>query len=461
MNKEHKDPETVDLKAPRLAQYMHKAWKKHQNTVCWVDIKLAQMKGLKFYQTRSNAIILYNTLPAYCTPKAIKMEIGEVIYEKVYASLRPHPKISLKHDWMKELGSEVARQPEGEVVQQSKSSQSGQPNPNRIHRTGRPVLTEQTSRSSPQEIDTRFLLGCENTSLSVERIEKDKDTDENADADRVRTGRLVKSGQSIGLFTQREEIYINFRMSALPHAVVKQAQNFCVRELVKKIESYLHREAFQADLQQNNVYNPFSDDSKAMIRDMGNVELFELCETIPKVQCSECLLDKNQGIVYCTCGHLLRENQSSRRILRWQLDLLSIPNYVIKKVRPHGNRHGKTEEQTKHFIAHNLRKRCIKKGFEGIHDRLQKDVRCRDSQLKTDQTEAKSIEMDEVSQKDLTYYRSSEEFERYKKTWSISLNTYGRNSPMKLRSDFSEALTKMHRLHRESGEERPSSSTSR
>ena len=29
-----------------------------------------------------------------------------------------------------------------------------------------------------------------------------------------------------------------------------------------------------------------------------------------------------------------------------------------------------------------------------------------------------------------------------------------RNQPMKLRSDFSEALTKLHRLHRESGEER-------
>ena len=29
MNKEHKDPETVDLKAPRLAQYLQTAWKKH------------------------------------------------------------------------------------------------------------------------------------------------------------------------------------------------------------------------------------------------------------------------------------------------------------------------------------------------------------------------------------------------------------------------------------------------
>ena len=92
-------------------------------------------------------------------------------------------------------------------------------------------------------------------------------------------------------------------------------------------------------------------------------ELFELFETIPFVQCSECLLYRNQGIVYCTCRHLLRENQSSRGTFRWTLDLLSIPNNVIKKVRPHGNRHGKTQEQINHFFAHNFRKSCIKKIF--------------------------------------------------------------------------------------------------
>ena len=82
MDKEHKDPETIDLEAPCLARYMDTAWKKHQNTVCWFEIKLAQKKGLKLYQTRSNAIILYNTIPAYCIPKAIPMETGEIIYEK-------------------------------------------------------------------------------------------------------------------------------------------------------------------------------------------------------------------------------------------------------------------------------------------------------------------------------------------------------------------------------------------
>ena len=208
------------------------------------------------------------------------METGEIIYGKVYESPRPPPKISCKDNWMKELGSEVAGQAE--------SSQPTQPNtPNPIHRTGRPLTTEQTSHSSAQEIDTRFLLGCESTNLSVERSDKDKDADENVDAEQVRTERPVGSEQSINLFTQREEIDTDFRVSGLPNAVVKQAENFRVRELVKKIESHPHRQALQADLQQSNAYNSFSEKSKKMIRDMGNVELFELCETISRVQCSE------------------------------------------------------------------------------------------------------------------------------------------------------------------------------
>ena len=90
MDKDHEDPDTIDLNALRHAQHMHKAWKKHQNT--WVDINLALKKGLKFYQLRSNVIVLHETLPAYCIPKVVRMETGEV-----YASPRPPPKISLKH----------------------------------------------------------------------------------------------------------------------------------------------------------------------------------------------------------------------------------------------------------------------------------------------------------------------------------------------------------------------------
>ena len=103
----------------------------------------------------------------------------------------------------------------------------------------------------------------------------------------------------------------------------------------------------------------------------------------------------NQGIVYCTCGHLLRDIKSSRHFHQWRLDVLSIPNCVIKKGRPRGARHGKTEAQKEHFLPHNARKRCIKKNFKGIHDRFQRDSVYRDSQLKIGWTEEKCIEMDE------------------------------------------------------------------
>ena len=123
MDKSHKDPEVNDLNVPRHAQYLHNAWKRHQDAVYWVDINLAIEKGLKFYQTRSNANILQETLPGYCIPKVVRMEAGEVIYEKVFMSPRPPPKISLKHEWVRESGSEHAQRSEvGQLSTNSKSN---------------------------------------------------------------------------------------------------------------------------------------------------------------------------------------------------------------------------------------------------------------------------------------------------------------------------------------------------
>ena len=73
--------------------------KRHQDAVYWVDINLALKKRLTLYQTRSNAIIFQETLPAYCIPKVVRMKTGEVLYAKVYMSPRLPPKISFKHEW--------------------------------------------------------------------------------------------------------------------------------------------------------------------------------------------------------------------------------------------------------------------------------------------------------------------------------------------------------------------------
>ena len=180
MDKGHKDPETIDLEAPRPAQYLHTTWKKHQNTLYGVDIRLAQKKGLKFYQTRSNAIILYNTLSAYCIPKAIKMETGEIICEKSVGVTSAASEDFLER-WLDEgIGFRSCS------TSRKLPTNPTKPNSN-SHNRATPVLTEQTSRSSAQVSS----LAARVPILSVERLDKDKDADEHVDADRVRTERPV------------------------------------------------------------------------------------------------------------------------------------------------------------------------------------------------------------------------------------------------------------------------------
>ena len=175
MRESHKDPEYIDFSVPRLARYVHSAWKRHQDAVFWVDIDLAIREGLTFYQTRSNAIILQETLPAYCIPKVERLKTGEVLYERRSLSPRPPPKISLKHDhnWTKgngQSGSTVEHDPVGKLAQQCfgeaprvKLSKPTQSKPNPIcDRSEKPEDTERvfvdkgkTSRS--QEIDDKRL----------------------------------------------------------------------------------------------------------------------------------------------------------------------------------------------------------------------------------------------------------------------------------------------------------------
>ena len=92
-----------------------------------------------------------------------------------------------------------------------------------------------------------------------------------------------------------------------------------------------------------------------MIRDVGNIEL---CELLDKV----CLSYWNIGIVYCTCGHFLRKRRgANQQFINYTMDLLSVPEYVIKKGRRHGHRYGKKPGDKEYYLANQLKKKCKKK----------------------------------------------------------------------------------------------------
>ena len=71
-------------------------WKRFQNTVLWCNLELAQReRGLQFHQTRSHAVVLYNTLPAACIEKAVCMKTTDELYQKVRLTPRV-PRVVLK-----------------------------------------------------------------------------------------------------------------------------------------------------------------------------------------------------------------------------------------------------------------------------------------------------------------------------------------------------------------------------
>ena len=201
---------------------------------------------------------------------------------------------------------------------------------------------------------------------------------------RERSGQpVVNHGGSSLEQTVLNEVNMDFRIPGLPHSVVKHSQSTSVRELVQKIENHPNRHALQQDLRQNQAYNPFSPESKQMIQDVGNVELFELLETDSKTQCKACLSYWSQGIVLCTCGHLLTETVANRGFIEKTLDLLSIPEYVIKKERPHGHRNGKLPGSREYYLAKNLKKMHQEEFQRDPRDCFLRDPEKRETKRKT------------------------------------------------------------------------------
>ena len=154
------------------------------------------------------------------------------------------------------------------------------------------------------------------------------------------------------------------------------------------------------------------------------------------------------GIVYCTCGHFLRDGtEENKRYLKFTLDLFSIPNYNIRKGRPHGHRYGKKEGDHEYFIANQLKKKCKKREFLSIHDRFIRDERFRKNMIELGRTEEVIREMDKLSNEDHTHHITAQKISVYRSNWWIRSNFVGSDTmPVRHRVDLKEALSTLRRL---------------
>ena len=453
------ETQNIDFSAPRLARYMHRAWKRHQDAVFWVDIDLGIKEGLVFYQTRSNAIILQGTLPAHCIVKVERLKIGEKLYERQYLSLRPPPKISLKHDlnWTRgnDQGSTVEHQPVGKLVQQSlgEALQLGSSKPTQFpkpmeYRTGKLVTQEIVGKSQGE------LSSSDRTGEPV------KDEEKRVLRNHDRTGELVEESshkvQEVGTLEHRDDVNkvnlamddgkIDFNISGVPNAMVKRSHSISVQNLIRKIESHPQREALQNDLQQHRVFNPFSKESKDAIMAAGNTELCEIIDVEPKLQCKACLTHWSTGIVYCTCGHFMKDySAENKKYISSVLDLFSIPNFYIRKGRPHGHRYGKAPGCKEYHTANQLQKRCRKKKYD--NDRFIRDKTFRKTMIELGRSEEIILEMDRLAIENHSHIAAKAEIDVYRGIWWIRSKVVNFDTmPTRHQPDFKKALSTLYRL---------------
>ena len=70
-----------DLSKPRKVHHYSK-WKTRQDAVCWINLARAQDKGLQFWQTRSNAVIVHNSVPTDCIFKVISQRGERTLFQR-------------------------------------------------------------------------------------------------------------------------------------------------------------------------------------------------------------------------------------------------------------------------------------------------------------------------------------------------------------------------------------------
>ena len=104
-------------------------------------------------------------------------------------------------------------------------------------------------------------------------------------------------------------------------------------------------------------------------------------------------------------------------------------------------------EETEYCIAHQLKKKCKKKYFQGIHDRFVRDDKFRRNMIEIGRTEDLCRQVDDLADEDHTHHLTPQEVDNYKSNWWIRSNKISSDTmPIRPRSDFKQALSTLRQL---------------
>ena len=152
------------------------------------------------------------------------------------------------------------------------------------------------------------------------------------------------------------------------------------------------------------------------------------------------------------------DTTENKKYISSVLDLFSIPNFYIRKGRPHGHSYGKAQGCKEYHTANKLQKRCRKKKYDNIHDRFIRDKFFRKTMIELGRSEEIILEMDRLASENHSHIATRAEIDVHRGNWWIRSNVVNFDTmPTRHQPDFKKALSTLYRLKKAEAEDKKQS----
>ena len=214
------------------------------------QFRRAQDKGPRFWQTRSHAVIVYNSVPADCIYKVISQKGKRTLFERL-STLRPAPKIALKGAWQSQ-----------QQQQQQDTSESA---------SSRRKLVQREEQGNPTDIPEL---------PSARKLKRS-------------TGSLVQEEQP--------ESKVDLRIEGHAQDVILEDEERMghIQEVVEKLEMVFTLNLFLKIWESQKNSMMFSEESSRTVHEMGNIKLYQLGQMTRTIQCHSCWKHLPGGLTLC------------------------------------------------------------------------------------------------------------------------------------------------------------------
>ena len=221
-----------------------------------------------------------------------------------------------------------------------------------------------------------------------------------------------------------------------------------VKKLIEKFENHQHKESFLQNLSQTQKINKFSKESKELVADMNNTEIFELCENSSKQQVLNAIpTGKTENLWQLWKKYKIFAG--TNRVRAEQLRRHLIPGYVIMKNSSRGAKHGPSEQ---YYQANQMLKKAHQKK-QGSHPtilaRWYASETYRTSLSLIGWKEKDIMLFDRIALEKHFHLATRAEGIQHSKHWILTLNKDIPQEPLNQRPDFAEAKRECKRLHDE------------